>query len=170
VRLSSLRKLSQRIWRSLKGRGEPAGIVFIVVGALLVVSLVLLIWIQDPELQLVLALFGAALGCISIGLGFISVGTAQKSDERYTELLTRIDGNVLDLLSNAEAGDRIEVGGEEYNIPLIATPEVVNIDESRILAQRRLDEDRRKVGRPRGELYQLPDGRWAIHWGGRHLL
>ena len=160
-----------RIWLSLKGRGEPIGIVSIVVGALLVVSLVLLIWIQEPELNLVLALFGSALGFISIGLGSISIGTAQKSDERYTELLNRIDRSLVDFLSNVEAGDKVEVRGKELlNIPPTATPKAVDIIQSRILAQGRLDEDTRKVGRPRGEVYQLSDGRWAIHWGGKHLL
>ena len=161
----------QRIWRSLKGEGERIGFVFIVVGALLVVSLLILVRIQDPELNLVLALFGAALGLISIGLGFVSVGTAQKSDERYTELLTRIDRNVVDFLSKLEAGDKVEIRGKELlSIPPTATPKAVDIIESRILAKRRLDEDTMEIGRPRGELYQLPDGRWAIHWGGKYPL
>jgi tetrahydromethanopterin S-methyltransferase subunit G len=168
--MGRLRQLLQRIWRSLKRRGKPIGIVFIVLGALLVVSLVLLVCIGDPELTLVVALFAAASSCITIGFVSISIGTEQNSDERYTELVTKIERNVLDLLSNAEAGDKIEAGGEEFNIPPTDTPEVVNTDETRILAQRRLDEDTRKVGRPRGELYQLSDGRWAIHWGGKHLL
>ena len=166
-----LRRLLQRIWRSLKGEGERIGFMFIVVGSLLVVSLLILVWIQDPELNLVLALFGAALGFISIGLGFVSVGTAQKSDERYTELLTRIDRNVVDFLSKLEAGDKVEIQGKELlNIPPTATPKAVDIIESRILAQSRLDEDTKKIGRPRGELYKLPDGRWAIHWGGKYPL
>ena len=37
-------------------------------------------------------------------------------------------------------------------------------------AQKRLDEDTRKVGHPRGELYPLEDGGWGIAWGGKYPL
>lgn len=175
--IGRLQQLLQRIWLSIRSEGERAGFVLIAVGSLLVLALLLLILIEDPRLTLVVALFGVALGCISIGLGLMSVGTAQKSDEKHMELLSRIDGGLLDLLSNMDAGDKVEVGGKELlnvspilNAPPTDTPKAANIMESRMLAQKRLDEDAKRTGRLRGELYQLPDGKWAIYWGGKHPL
>lgn len=37
-------------------------------------------------------------------------------------------------------------------------------------AQARLDADTTKVGYVRGEIYQVKDGSWAIHWGDKHPL
>jgi tetrahydromethanopterin S-methyltransferase subunit G len=43
-------------------------------------------------------------------------------------------------------------------------------NESKEAAQDRLDNETKKVGYVRGELYQLPDGSWGIHWGGKYRL
>ena len=42
--------------------------------------------------------------------------------------------------------------------------------KDKIAAQRRLDEDTKRVGYVRGEVFQTEGGRWAIHWGGRYPL
>lgn len=42
--------------------------------------------------------------------------------------------------------------------------------KSQAAAQKRLDEDTRRVGYVRGEIYQLDDGSWGIHWGGKYPL
>jgi len=42
--------------------------------------------------------------------------------------------------------------------------------KSKEATQKRLDEDTRKVGYVRGEIFQLEDGSWGIAWGGKHPL
>ena len=37
-------------------------------------------------------------------------------------------------------------------------------------AQKRLDEDTRRVGYQRGELFKNKDGGWSINWGGKYPL
>lgn len=51
---------------------------------------------------------------------------------------------------------------------LIGTVKVTS--RSKAAAQKRLDEDTKRVGYVRGELYQLEDGSWGIHWGGKYPL
>ena len=51
---------------------------------------------------------------------------------------------------------------------LIGTVKVIS--RSKAAAQKRLDEDTKRVGYVRGELYQLEDGSWGIHWGGKYPL
>jgi hypothetical protein len=42
--------------------------------------------------------------------------------------------------------------------------------QSKEAAQKRLDEDTKRVGYVRGEIYQVEEGKWAIHWGGKYPL
>jgi hypothetical protein len=52
-------------------------------------------------------------------------------------------------------------------------PEVPSVDlarKSKAEAQRRLDEDTRKVRFVRGEVYQIDDNNWGIAWGGKYPL
>ncbi|GAI28756.1 unnamed protein product, partial [marine sediment metagenome] len=51
---------------------------------------------------------------------------------------------------------------------LLAIVEVTS--RSRAAAQKRLDEDTKRVGYVRGETYQLEDGSWGIHWGDKYPL
>jgi len=51
---------------------------------------------------------------------------------------------------------------------LLGTLKVVK--RSKAAAQKRLDEDTKRVGYVRGEVYQLEDGSWGIHWGGKYPL
>lgn len=37
-------------------------------------------------------------------------------------------------------------------------------------AQKRLDDDTKRVGYVRGELYEAQKGKWAIHWGGKYTI
>ncbi len=57
---------------------------------------------------------------------------------------------------------------ELIGIDLLTTVKVTS--KSRAAAQRRLDEDTKRVGYVRGEIYQLEDGNWGIHWGGEYPL
>lgn len=49
-------------------------------------------------------------------------------------------------------------------------PRVVIKGQTKEEAQKRLDEDTKKVGFIRGEIYQLDDSSWGIHWGGKYPL
>jgi hypothetical protein len=51
----------------------------------------------------------------------------------------------------------------------IAVKELLEV-QSKEAAQRRLDEDTKRVGYVRGELFQNMDGSWSIHWGGKYPL
>ena len=42
--------------------------------------------------------------------------------------------------------------------------------KSKEVAQQRLAQDTKRVGYVRGEIYQLKDGSWGIHWGGEYPL
>jgi len=122
--------------------------------------MVVLMLVLEPDRNRDFALTGVALGCASVGLGFISIGIAHKSDERYTTLLTRINENVLSLLANMEAGDMVEVAGKELSIPPTTARGLLGRDASKALAQKRLDEDTKKVGWQKGRT--LPTSRWAM--------
>jgi len=57
--------------------------------------------------------------------------------------------------------------------PSIQTTDKLSDEEiklSKERAQRRLDEDTKKVGFRRGEISQNSDGLWIVHWGGKYPL
>jgi len=54
----------------------------------------------------------------------------------------------------APSGKKVEIQKLDAN----------EIEASRKRAQERLDEDTKRVGYKRGELFQLPNGGWAIAW------
>ena len=41
---------------------------------------------------------------------------------------------------------------------------------SKSAAKRRLDEDTKRVGYKRGEIYEIGDGKWGVNWGGKYPL
>jgi len=57
---------------------------------------------------------------------------------------------------------------ELVDTDLLAIVEVTS--RSKAAAQKRLDEDTKRVGYVRGETYQLEDSSWGIHWGGKYPL
>lgn len=52
----------------------------------------------------------------------------------------------------------------------VGTGTVSRLRMSKADAQKRLDEDTKRVGYVRGEIYKLKDGSWGIHWGGKYPL
>ena len=42
--------------------------------------------------------------------------------------------------------------------------------KSKEAAQQRVNDDAKRVGFVRGEVYQLPDGTWGVRWGGKYPL
>lgn len=57
---------------------------------------------------------------------------------------------------------------ELVDTDVVDTVEVT--DKSKVATQKRLDEDTKKVGYVRGEIYEMDDGKWGIHWGGEYPL
>ena len=102
------------------------------------------------------------LGLFSVGLGFMAINMSTKSNLEYTTLLNQLKQGVINLPTLFK-NDVLSPSGQlavEMQVP----------NESKESAQNRLADDTRKVGYVRGELYQLPDGSWGIHWGGKYPL
>ena len=148
------------LWARVQSRAAVIGGVFLVLGALVLLLefvLVLLNWSRAD-----VGLFRISLGLVSVGLGLIAMSMAQKSDKRHMELLERLDNSTTRLPVLAK-GDILTPSGQ------LLAKEALG-EQSKITAQKRLDEDTKRVGFVRGELYQLEDGSWAVHWGGKYPL
>lgn len=148
-------KFLNKLWYRTKTGGEDIGIPFIIIGFALIILVSAGVLAETTVLVLGLAL-------ISVGLGFTSVGMSAKSDKRQTDLLERLDKNLagLPLLFK---GDILTLSGHR------AVKELRE-RQSKEATQRRLDEDTRKIGYVRGELFQNKDGSWSIGWGGEYPL
>lgn len=146
----------------LRSRGEAIGIPLLILGAALLLLTVILT-LMGYE---VLYLLSVALASLSVGLGFIALGMAYETDKSHTELLIRLDKSVARLPLMFK-NDVLSPSGQ-----LITTERIKEeADEhSKMAAQRRLDEDTKRVGYVRGETYQVEKGKWAIHWGGKYRL
>ena len=146
-------------WREMKDKGENVGILFFILGFLLLViifALFLLGTLAD------IGFIAISIGLFSVGLGFTAIGMSAKSDKRHTELLERLDKNMA-LLPTLFKNDILTLPGQLLAKELLSK-------QSKEAAQKRLDEDTQRVGYVRGEVYQLEDGSWAIHWGGKYPL
>jgi len=164
------------LWREMKNRGEDIGLTFIILGVLILLVQFALVL---SDLRTEIDLLATSLGLLSVGLGFTAIGLSHKADKKYTQILNRIDTNVVKVLDNYEGGrDIIEqpIGNVIVKPPPAAVveeavpPEVTVEKKSKAAAQKRLDEDTKRVGYQRGEIYQLEDGSWGVHWGGKYPL
>ena len=87
---------------------------------------------------------------------------ATKSDKLYTEVLERIDSNmkkVPHILAD-------KVTPQAQQLVLLNETKAYTKEA----AQTRLDEDTKRVGYVRGELYEVEKNKWAIHWGGKYPI
>lgn len=152
-------KLVKLLWHTIKRRGEDRGLPFLILGCLCILLQFVLVL---TGLRAETSLLGVAFGLISVGLGFTAIGMGTKSDKRHTDLLERLDKNVarLPLLLK---DDMLTPSGQLLAKELLG-------DQSKSAARKRLDEDTKKVGYVRGEIYEVENGRWAIHWGGKYPL
>jgi len=166
------------VWYMAKDRGENIGLVFIILGVLLLLAQFALVL---SGVRIESGLLGASLGLLSVGLGFIAVGMSSKSDKKYSEILNRVDTNIVQILSKYKTYegilDTIEEPVEMVTVKVEPSSAATDLrgkvtvgDRSRAAAQKRLDEDTKRVGFVRGEVYQLEDGSWGIHWGGKYPL
>ena len=149
----------KKLWDETKARGEGIGFGFLIIGCLLLIFRAVLILVGVPT---DVTLFALGLALISVGLGFISVGMSAKSDRRQTDLLETLDKKVS-ALPLIFKGDILTPPGQVAVRALLE-------EQSKEAAQKRLDDDRKRVGYVRGELFQNDDGTWSIHWGGKHPL
>ena len=156
-------KFLNKLWREIKLGGEHIGVPFLIIGVSIVILLAIL-GLADVSIEITLlsALLALGLALMSVGLGFTSVGISAQSDKRQTELLKRLDKNVVGLPLLFK-GDILTPSGHR-------TVKELREEQSKEAAQKRLDEDIRKVGYVRGELFQNEDGSWSIGWGGKYPL
>jgi len=158
---------------------ETIGFVVFIVGLLVLIARIILFAVHS---NLQFDLLVVAPWLLSFGLGFMAIGISAKSDKRYTDILTRMDTNIVKVLEHYEPEDKLEFSpGLSKNVvikPPVATAyvdvatrvEVTTSEISKAKAQARLDADIKKVGFRRGELFQKEDGSWAVSWGGKYQL
>jgi len=155
-----MKDFPKTLWGRVQSRAAVIGGVFLVLGALVLLLEFVLVLVNSSRADI--GLFRISLGLVAVGLGLIAMSMAQKSDKRHMELLERLDKSAPRLPVLAK-GDILTPSGQ----PLAEEPLG---EQSKITAQKRLDEDTKRVGFVRGELYQLEDGSWAIRWGGKYPL
>lgn len=161
-----------RLFGKFKEHGEKYGTVFFLLGLYLLAALIILniadaiiycIWnsniISSSTNSFLVSL---ALALLSLALGSIAIGMAAKSDKLYIEVLDRIDSNVKKVPY---------ILADKMTPP---TQQLVLLDETKPYdkeaVQKRLDDDTKRVGYVRGELYEVKRDKWAIHWGGTYPL
>ena len=155
----SMKELLRQLWEGMKARGENIGLPFLIIGGSLVIFRFILVLVGVSS---DLTLFAVGLALVSVGVGFTSVGMSAKSDRRQTDLLNTLDKKVS-ALPLMFRGDTLTPPGQVAVRALLQ-------EQSKEAAQKRLDEDTRRVGYVRGELSENEDGTWSIHWGGKHPL
>jgi hypothetical protein len=153
-------KFLRKLWARIRNVGESIGFFFLGFGLLVLFTHFALI-LLDLQFRGDF-LLSVWLGLFSVGVGFIAIGMMAKSDKRYTELLERLDKSVA-RLPTLFKNDVLTPSGQQL-------AEETRGRQSKEAAQRRLDEDTKRVGYVRGEIFQLKDGSWAIAWGGKYPL
>jgi len=162
----------RRLLATLKTSGETIGLFLWVPGAVLVIAAFCLVAFRRATsewglLGLALGLLSVGLGFVALGLGFVALGTSAKSDKRHDEQLASVSHDLTSL--RLLMGDRVSVTVSAPEMEAILEKGVVG-EEAKKAAQKRLDEDTQRVGYPRGEVYEVEPGKWAIHWGGKYPL
>lgn len=125
-------------------------------------------------------LLSVSLGCISVGLGFIALSVAAKSDRRHTELMNKLRKEVARI--PADVGDILTLSGRVFEVktPRMRAQDALEKSkeeaqrkeeaQSKEKAKKRLDEDTKNVGFVRGKIYKKEAGKWVISWGGEFPL
>jgi len=139
-------------WNFIRRGAGPIGFTTFLLGLLTLIVAFFLALLNKLPIEIV----GLTLGLFSVGLGSIAIDRSFESDEKYTALLKELRQRVIKLPAMFK-NDMLSLSGQ-----LAVEIDVAN--ESKESAQRRLEEDAKKVGYVRGELYQLPNKSWAIHW------
>ncbi|MGD0779662.1 MAG: hypothetical protein ABR954_02615 [Dehalococcoidales bacterium] len=176
--MKTIKKFFIGFFLGLQDDARICGFIFFFLGFFaLITAIVLLISKSQSSGELI----GVMLGLFSVGLGCFAIDMSVKSDKRYTELLQKINSNVENFPTLIK-GDFLTPTGQQLAEKSLVKQgkrkykdigtrfRVITEEQSKEEAQKRLDEDTQKVGFVRGEIYQLEDRRWGIHWGGKHPL
>ena len=150
--------MATKFWDSIKKSAGLLGFIMLSLGVLALIVAFFLTILGKAATETI----GLMLGLFSVGLAFMAIDIATKSDSKYTTLLNQLTQGVSRLPTMLK-NDVLSPSGQ-----LAVEMQVTN--ESKESVQNRLDEDYKKVGYVRGEPYQLPDGSWGIHWGGKYPL
>lgn len=120
------------------------------------------------------SMLGLGLAVIAFGFALFSQTTLEQIEKAVQKISVQPEDK-MDLPTGAE--DKAKLIQQLMVTPKTAEGEVfldvtgrVTVILSKENAQKRLDEDTKKVGYQRGEIYQLENGGWAIHWGGKYPL
>lgn len=166
-----MRNLREQARQRIKNLGEGIGVFFLILGVLVLFTYIAFSLTIRRETDLL----GISLGLLSVGLGFIAIGLSAKSDKKHTELLEKL-GTDVERLPTLFKNDILTITGQQLAESVIVKEgrrgyaDVIGRfvlkteEQSKEAAQKRLDEDTKKVGYVRGELYQTKDGNWAINW------
>ena len=150
--------MAAKFWDSIKKSAGLLGFIMLSLGLLALIVAFFLTIFGKPATETI----GLMLGLFSVGLAFMAIDMSTKSNSKYTTLLNHLKQGVTNLPTMLN-NDMLSPSGQ-----LAVKMQVLN--KSKESAQNRLDDDTKKVGYVRGELYQLPDGSWGIHWGGKYPL
>ena len=139
-----------------KYKSEAIGFLILIVSFIALV----VVCILDPDTGFI----GIVLGAISVGLGFIAIGMAAKLDKDVANIPDNLSKNDTLVLTVEQVirnvlTNQVKLKNKDFDLQFSLTDK-----QSQENAQKRLDEDTKRAGIQRGELFQLQDGSWAIHW------
>jgi hypothetical protein len=157
----------RELWYEMKKRGEIIGVVLIIVGF---VGLLAQFALVLRGLRTESGLLGASLGLLSVGLGFVAIGMSAKLEEDVARLPTLFKNDTLTIAGQQLAEYVLTKEGKRRRKDIATRFRLSTEEQSREEAQKRLDEDTKRVGYVRGELYRREDGSWGIAWGGKYPL
>lgn len=120
------------------------------------------------------SMLGLGIAVVAFGFALFSQTTLEQIEKAVQKISVQPEDKI-DLPTETE--DKTKLIQQLMVTPKTAEGEAfldvtgkVTVILSKENAQRRLDEDTKKVGYQRGQIYQLENGSWAIHWGGKYPL
>ena len=121
-----------------------------------------------------IGMLGLGLSVMAFGFALFSETIMKRIDENVVKILTQI-GDTIDTPEEPEAKAKflknlITTQPEEGKKQVDVHGKITIISRTEEETKKRLDEDTKKVGYQRGEIYKVDDDNWAIHWGGKYPL
>ena len=174
-----INKLTNAFSARMESQGAVIGGFLLVVGTILLLYQLISVLFYSSATET--GLFGWSLGLVSVGLGVIAIHLSIKIGKIHAKSLTRLYESFIayriEWLTDKftpptqeqkkEILERLErLKEERLEIPKEERPE----EDSKSAAQRRVDEDKKRVGYVRGEIYEIEDGKWGVNWGGKYPL
>ena len=121
------------------------------------------------------SMLGLGVAAIAFGFALFSQITLQRIEKTVQEIVAQPEDTVdlpTEPAAKAKLLEQLIIAPKPAEAKAVVdiTGRVTVTSRSKEAAQKRLDEDTKKVGYKRGEIYQLEDGSWGIHWGGKYPL